>query len=167
MKTQKDTFISDIAKTMNLIDSKTLTEIKEKTKFYKDSIDATKGLITAIKANATGSVVESEIERARARVEVINLESKLKVQQRYSDHWKDRSMSYSGAFSKITKECNDNFDTIMKVAKENKTKHVDILTHLGHWESNTDQKDQTLKNQHYLILKKDLFVLGILNFKTK
>jgi hypothetical protein len=89
-------------------------------------------------------------DKARLKVEIQELENVVYNQQQYYEHWLKQAKAYESKMDEVTRDCNQNFDAVLKKAKE--LKHNPRLQEAIANYKNEDNKQQ-LKNEYFLYLK--------------
>ena len=88
-------------------------------------------------------------DKARLKVEIQELENVVYTQQQYYEHWLKQAKAYESKMDEVTRDCNQNFDSALKKAKE--LKHNPRLQEAIANYVNEDNNQQ-LKNEYFLYL---------------
>jgi hypothetical protein len=90
---------------------------------------------------------------SRLNVELQEIENKIYSQQQYYEHWLKAVKDYETRMDGVTRECNQQFDEVLKKAKEIK-QNMRLQEGIANYKN--EDNDQQLKNEYYLYLKQEV-----------
>lgn len=100
------------------------------------------------------NVVLDSYDIASLEYEKLNLEAELFYKQQLFESWLKRSKDYENKVAEITADCNQNYEKVYEEAVELAKKNPRLAQVMGGQDK--DIKDQKLKNEFYLYIKKEV-----------
>ena len=101
----------------------------------------------------TKQVLLDEADIARLEIELFAIEDDVYNKKQYLEHWLIRARDYDAEMDSITRECNANFDFVLKEAKSI-TNNIRLINTIKDYK-NSENNQQT-KNEFYLYLKQEV-----------
>ena len=133
-------------------------EIKTKVEYYKSILKAYDDLSVATQdkidiIDATHSPSASDrYDRAKLVIEKLESQNAISEKKRFFEMWLARELEYDKKFAIVTKECNDNFDSVVAQATVLAEKDMKLKSYMTKFEMEENVSQKT-KNEYYLLLK--------------
>lgn len=165
---RKLTPLEDVQSTINILKQK--PEIDEKVKYYKSVLTVYSKIINSLdeKIKSGGKtevmyfmgvlpiVKKNKLDNheiAKLELELVQTEAQLQSQKNYFEMWLQRSKEYETKFDEVTRDCNNNWDSIMKYAEEVRKTNFRLAQVMDNY-SNPDNNEKT-KVEYYLYVKRE------------
>jgi len=150
-----------------LLESK--PQIDQKMKYYKGVLEANNSLYNTIQERIeTGGTIKKSyilgfipvktkyildsLDIARLEIELHEIEDKAFNLGQYYKGWINRNNEYNKKVDEITRECNANFDSVLKEAKT--ITHFRVQNTISEYKN--ENNDQDMKNGFYLTIKQEI-----------
>jgi len=145
-------------------------QIDQKMKYYKGVLEANNSLYDSIQERIeNGGTIKKNyllgfipvktkyildsLDIARLELELQEIEDKAFNLGQYYKGWMNRNNEYNKKVDEITRECNANFDAVLKEAKTI-TKNFRLQNTISEYKN--ESNDQDMKNGFYLTIKQEI-----------
>lgn len=166
---KKHTLLQDTLHTIEILKDK--PNIDQKVSYYKSIVKLTDKLIHSItdKIKSGGyhesirlfgfipvvkKIKYTPYEITKLEIERVETEAQLDAQKNYFEMWLTRSAEYEKKFDEVSRDCNNNWDSIMIMAEEVKKTNFRLSQVMEKY-SNPDN-DVKMKVEYYLYVKKEV-----------
>lgn len=162
----KHTSVEETIQTAKLLEQK--AEIDAKIKYFKGVLKATGSLINAIDNRIkrySDSISDSTPEKcsmfdeydiAKLELEKLEVESKLYFQTNYYQDWLQRKKEYDVKYAEVLKDCELNYDSILKGCMEIRKTNPILNDTMNRYEASEKKDDIKIKSEYYLYLKQNV-----------